>query len=157
MISNNTEQQVYRAFDNINFSERYKTIFKKYNDFENMMTRMDKSKNIATFKELGYDFKIFSPGQYYNFEEQIEDVRFKLSLRINKGFITEYIYLYIDNEKVNISHNNFAFLYRHLIKNMEAESTALVFKDFNELKSVLKELLSIYEDFKVEFLKQMKV
>ena len=48
-------------------------------------------------------------------------------------------------------------MYRHLIENMEAESTALVFKDFNELKSVLKELLLIYEDFKVEFLKQMKV
>lgn len=153
MIYNNIEEKVYKAFNNINFPERYKAIFKKYNDFENMMTRMNKSQNLNVLKELGYDFKIFSPGQYYNMEEQLDELKLKLSFKINKGFITTYIYVYKVEERINISHNNFAFLYRHLINNMNAETTAPKFKDYEELKSVLRELLLIYEDFKNEFLK----
>ncbi|MGB0870878.1 MAG: hypothetical protein ACPGSD_14885, partial [Flavobacteriales bacterium] len=65
------EEKVYASFRKIDFAKRYKTIFETHNDYDLMITRMNKSKNLATLKGLGYNFKIFSPGQYYNFEEHI--------------------------------------------------------------------------------------
>ena len=65
-------------------------------------------------------------------------------------------YLYINDKKVLFEYSNFAFIYRFLIDNMNAETKAPKFRDYEELKVVTSSIIKIYEDFKKEFLLRME-
>lgn len=147
---------IIESLETIDFIKKYSSVFIKHNDFDNMMTKMNKSENLKTLRSLGYPFKIFSPGQYYNIEETFSNIRFDLNFKINRGFITSYIYLYINNEKVPFKHSNFTFIYRFLLNDMDAKTTAPKFKDLEELKDIIAALLNIYVDFRDDFLFRMR-
>lgn len=151
------ESIIINSLINIDFTKRYKTIFSKYSNYDDMITKMDKSKNLQTLKTINSSFKIFNPGQYYNLEDNYNDVKFKLSLKINRGFITSYLYIYFNEKKSSYEHNNFAFIYRNILKDNEAETKAPAFKDYTELKLVTSLIYGIYNDFKTEFLRQLDI
>lgn len=59
------EKNYYESFKNIDFINRYKKIMDEHNhSLDNILSRMDKSIIKKTFKEIGYNFKISSPGQF---------------------------------------------------------------------------------------------
>ena len=89
----NPIQIIINSLKEINFSKRYQTVFLSH--YDDMMTRMNKSENLKVLKSSGYPFKIFNPGQYYELEENIDNIKFMLSFKINKGLITTYLYLAI--------------------------------------------------------------
>lgn len=150
----------YKAFRNINFIRRLKDGSLKF-DFPSseIMKRMDKKENLRILKELGYSFKIFTPGQYYDFEEVIGNVKLILSSQISGGIITNYIYIYINDIKIDHKfkfEENLGFVYRYLMDDMNAEITAYTFRNFDDFRNAMADIISIYEDFKKEFLKLMK-
>lgn len=151
------EDLYYKSFTNINFIEKYKNIMSAHNhDIDKMLSRMDKSIIKKTFKEIGYDFKISSPGQFYVFHETYGNCSFKISFQISGGIIATYVYIYKGDNYINIDNNKLGFLYRHLLNNMNLQINNPSFLDYNELKTILIKILKIYEDFKKEFLKLMK-
>lgn len=151
------EKIYYESFRNIDFINRYKKIMDAHNHpLDDILARMEKTIIKNTFKEIGYDFKISSPGQFYEFYETINDYSFKISIKISGGMITTYIYIYVYGDIVKIDYTNFAFIYRILKNNMEEVTNAPKFKNFNELLIILKDLISIYENFKIEFLKLIR-
>ncbi len=158
-IQEQTANIAYQAYKNIGFVNRLKNNSLKY-DFplDDLMKRMDKKENLRILKELGYDFKIFTPGQYYNYEEVFGNVKLILSCQISGGIITEYIYVYIDSTKIDGSllKSNLGFVYRYLLNDKEAEITAYTFRNFDDFRNAMTDIISIYEDFKKEFLKLMK-
>jgi hypothetical protein len=86
----------YQAYKNINFINDYKPTFLKYNfPLDDVMSKMDKKENLKILKELGYSFKIFTPGQQYNYEEVFSNIKLILSSKISGGIINNYIYIYI--------------------------------------------------------------
>jgi hypothetical protein len=150
------EELYYEAFKNVDFLKRYKEIMDKHNHpLDEILSRMDKSIIKHTFEDLGYDFKLSSPGQFYVFFETYESFSFKISFQISGGIIGIYIYIYSNKEYIDISNNKLSFLYRYLIGNMDEEVNAPCFKNFAELKEILACVMNIYEDFKKEFLKLM--
>ena len=149
----------YQAYRNIDFVNKLKKISLKY-DFplDDLMKRMDKKENLKILKELGYNFKIFTPGQHYNYEEVFGNIKLIFSCQISGGIITEYIYIYLDGTKIegNLLKSNLAFVFRNLLNNKEAEITACTFRNFNDFRDAMSDIISIYEDFKKEFLKLLK-
>lgn len=154
-----TAQIAYKAYINIDFNNKIKSNSLKY-DFpsDEIMKKMDKKENLKILKELGYEFKVFTPGQYYNYEEVFGNIKLVLSCQIGGGIITEYIYVYIDNEKidVNLLRSNLAFVYRYLLNNSDAEISACTFRNFDDFRDAMGDIIGIYEDFKKEFLKLME-
>ena len=104
---------------------------------------------------LGYTFKIFTPGQHYNYEESVGNIKLVLSSKISGGIINNHIYIYLDSIKIDVNFlkSNLAFVYRHLINDNEAYITAPTFRNLDDFKNAMTDIISIYEDFKKEFLK----
>ena len=88
---------IYKSYKNIDFIKRYKEIYPKFffdRNITDVLTKMDKKENLKIIKELGYTFKIFTPGQHYQFEEKFENIKFCLSSQISGGAVIPYIYIY---------------------------------------------------------------
>lgn len=142
----------YESFRKINFIERFERIRESFNDFDNRMTKLDNKEVKRIFNEQGYNVKVFSPGQDFYYEEFFGD--FKLHFEITKkgGIIQNRIDVYFKGEVPEKLDTNFYFLYRVLIKNMNLEiSTPICYSCIEDFEQILKEYLSIYEDFKQEF------
>jgi hypothetical protein len=154
MENKELENKYYQSFRNIDFVTKYKKIMDEHNHpLNEILSKMDKPTIAKTFKELGYNFKISSPGQFYVFYETLREYSFKVSFQISGGIITSYIYLYYNNNIVKIDYTNFAFIFRFLKNNMDEITNAPKFKNYDELRIILKNILKIYEEFKSEFLK----
>lgn len=150
---------IYHSYNNIDFINKFKVGFLKYNfPLDSIMKRMDKRENLKILKELGYNFTIFSPGQHYNYTEEFGNIKLILSCQISGGIITEYINIYYDGEKIdsNYCRANLTFVYRHLVGDMNALTNAFKFRNFEDFKNAMSDIILIYEDFKKEFLKQMQ-
>ncbi|MFD2915232.1 hypothetical protein [Psychroserpens luteus] len=149
----------YQAFRNIDFVNKLKTGSLKYKfPLDDVMKKMDKKENLKVLKKLGYDFKIFTPGQHYKYEEVFGNIKLILSCKISGGIINDYIYIYINGEKidVNLLQSNLAFIYRYLINDLNAEISAFKFRDYIDFKNAMRDITNIYEAFKIEFLRLMK-
>lgn len=147
----------YESFRKINFVERFERFLEKYRDFEYRMTKLDNKEVKRVFAERGYKVKIFTPGQDFYFEEFFGDYKFHFEVTKKGGIIQSRIDLYFRGEKPDKIDTNLYFLYRLLINDMNLEiAPPICFTSIEEFEQILIELLSIYKDFKVEFLSQIE-
>lgn len=157
---NNQEQVISiikESYLSIDFVNRYKKIFTKFNlDLDVILKRMDKKENLKVMKNLGYNFKISSPGQYYNYEEEFDNIKLTLSCQISRGMVFPYLYIYIDGNRIP-SGQKLTFVYRELVGNMNAPANALMFRDYKDLKDIMASVINLYEDFKNEFRHRTKL
>lgn len=158
MENKELENKYYQSFRNIDFVIKFKKIMDEHiHPLDDILPRMDKPTIVKTFKEIGYNFKISSPGQFYIFYETVGEYSFKVSFQISGGIIGVYIYIYLNHNYINIDNNKLSFLYRYLVNDMNAEINAPTFTNFDELKIILENILKIYEEFKIEFLQRVFV
>jgi hypothetical protein len=151
------EDVYYKSFSNIDFINKYKKLMDDHNhSLDDILKRMDKSIIKRIFKEIGYDFKISSPGQFYVFYETFKNMSFKISFQITGGIVIIYVYIYINHEYIKVANNNLTFLYRFLLADMNKVTNQPTFTNYEELKTILINILNIYEDFKNEFLRLLK-
>jgi hypothetical protein len=146
---------IENSFQFIDFVNRYQKIMENHSDFENRMQKVDKKEILKVLKELGYTFKVFSPGQDFYIEDFVAEYKFVFSFKCKSAIMENYIYVYYKGEKI-LYEENFAFIFRYLLKDINAQTTAPKFKTYNEFKEIIQKLLKIYEDFKAEFLKQVE-
>ena len=150
---------IKESYHNIDFIKRYKIVFQKYyfdRKTVDVMTKMNKKENLNIIKELGYKFKIFSPGQDYEYEEEFNNIKLILSCQISGGAVIPYIYIYVDDNKINFR-QNLGFVYKILIYDMNVIANALLFRNYDDFREIMAAIIEIYEDFKKEFLKQMEI
>lgn len=145
------------SFRKINFVERFERIREKYGDFENRMTKLDNKEVKRIFTEQGYKVKIFSPGQDFYFEDFFGDFKFHFEITKKGGIIQCRIDVYFKGEIPEKMHTNLYFIYRVLLENMNLEiAPPICYKNIDDFEDILKELLSIYKDFKYGFLKYLE-
>ncbi len=149
---------IYDTYKSIDFINKYKNLFPKFNfDLDTLMSRMNKKENLNVMKDLGYTFKIFTPGQHYNYEEQFGDNKLILSCQISKGMVFPYIFIYVNNIKVDLPYRaKLGSVYRDILNSPQEPLNALCFRNLNDLKFIMIDLIEIYEDFKKEFLLRME-
>jgi phosphoserine phosphatase len=149
-------EKIENTYRSIDFENRYKKLMAEHNDFNNRLQKIEKKEILAVLKGLGYSFKVFSPGQDFYVENITEKYKFIFSFKCKNAIMENYIYVYRDNQKLPYSNPNLAFTYKHIVGNIIVPVNAQNFKDYKEFEEIIKEILSIYEDFKVEFLRQVE-
>lgn len=144
----------YESFSKINFIERFEKIRKSFNDFENRMTKLDNREVKRVFNEQGYKVKIFSPGQEFYFDVFLDDYKFYFEINKKHGIILCRIEVFKKEIKI-AEYTPLHFIYRVLINDMDLLLDPICYTSLDDFEAILKEFLSMYEDFKAEFLKQV--
>lgn len=147
---------IENSFRCIDFTNRYKKTMENHSDFENRMQKIDKKEILKALKELGYTFKVFSPGQDFYIEDVVLHFKFIFSFKAKNAIMENYIHVYMDEKKIPFLYPNLAFVYRFLVGDMTTSVKAQNFKNYEEFKTIISTLLNIYEDFKSEFLRQVE-
>src|SRR5690606_11358951 len=146
---------ITRAYEKINFVGRFEKLL-VHTDFVNRLRKPDKKQVLNVLKELGYAFEARTPGPEYVFDEIHGDFKFHFVLDVNGGIVLVYIYVFLNDEKVEFPYPNLVFTYKYLINDLDRlMDPSTIFVSYDELKIILKDLLAIYEDFKIAFLKEV--
>ncbi|MDZ7898862.1 MAG: hypothetical protein U5N85_12685 [Arcicella sp.] len=140
-------------YENINFISRYKKLYAKYNNWDNRISKIDKKEVSSILETYNYPFK-YVDSTYYC-KESIESYTFHIAIQVKGGIPILTFNIEKDNVFYPLTGHNLTRAYK-LLLNLE---TALIvtFIDYEQLNEIMKEYLRIYEDFKIEFLNQVKV
>lgn len=147
----------YILLNKIKFDVRYKELSKK-NQFELTFENYSNEEIIKIIDNLGYKSKYYKSGNFFKIEEKISDVLFYLNISLKYG-LTEFI---IGGTKITTKQFIYGGTFGNIFKDMnyfidKVENDTVSkpsFRNYDDLQIILKEALSIYEDFKYEFLKQ---
>ncbi|AXP81952.1 hypothetical protein CJ739_2887 [Mariniflexile rhizosphaerae] len=144
-----------QIFEKINFVNRYQSICEKHNDFDNRMRDSTMQLQKGVLDEFGYKYKYISNGSFYQIKDTHNNLSFFLHI-VLKGGVVEPL-LYIDFlEKTIEPQGRIDFFPEDLGIPFERLKYGLPkYSSKEELNEILKEIFSIYEDLKKEFIKQL--
>ncbi|EGV42796.1 hypothetical protein BZARG_2804 [Bizionia argentinensis JUB59] len=144
-----------KIFSNINFYDRYKSLSEKTRKNDERLDKTQKKVVLTILKELGYESKFVSKGQFYRIVDTINDLDFNLHLCLKYGLVE--VILGCKNNSLNLMFGGPASLICESIEYSKGiKSDELVkkpsFDTYEILKEIFKEIISLYEDMKEETL-----
>lgn len=143
------ENIYYNSLREIDFSTKFKSVVERHMITNHMIkTKSTEVKRI--FENLGY--KITFKDNSYFLIESLKEYKFQITFQIKLGSVLCYVFVWQNENLLDLEYGHFTFL-RNKLENIE-EFIAPSFSNYLELEKILKELLKIYEDLKVEFVKQ---
>ncbi len=147
---------VYRT---INYYDRYKQLSEKYNTEKERLEKTDKKNVLELFKKLGYTAKYKARERFYQVLEETNGVQFYFHISLQYG-LTELIFGLFDDveeEKGKSLGGTSSGVCKLIEINNNIQTEGYIkdprFRTYEELKSILEESLSLYEDLKQEILK----
>jgi len=145
------------VFKHINFTERYMLICEKYADYNNRMKGNGVYLCETIFNKLGVEFKYLKKDRFFKLEDNINAYKFNLHLDLRNGIVEAL--LYIENGNHNYKPDGrFDFIPEEIGEKFDREKYNLPkYTNAQELENILKEILSIYEDLKIEFLERLNL
>ncbi|TJY37939.1 hypothetical protein [Pontimicrobium aquaticum] len=145
--------EIKLILENIKFENTYRTISKNYSvDKEEMLENHSIEKVLSIFKSLNYSFKYNKKEKFYGLNQSVEDYLFTFNISLRYG-IVEFIWALRKNGELITLGGPWAFIIRLLNNGDKANIKKPSFSNYEDLESILKEGLSLYEDFKLEVLK----
>jgi hypothetical protein len=146
---------ITKAYKKIDFISRFEKIL-VHTDFPNRLRKTDKKEVLRILTELGYTFEVRTPGPEYLSEDVNSEFKFCFVLDVNGGIVLGYIYVFFNDKRIEFPYPNLVFTYKYLLNDLDRlMDPSTVFVNYDELKIILKDLLDIYADFKVAFLKEV--
>ena len=148
---------IVNVYKKIDFVNRYKLICEKHNDFTN---RIEGNKIILyekTLNKLNVNYKYNKKDRFFQVQSTINECDFKLHLDLRGGLVEVLIYIergkeyFKPNGRFDFIPEELGMEFNRKIYNLPKYTTE------NELEEILKEIFSIYEDFKTEFLKELEL
>jgi len=147
----------YILLNKINFDTRYKELSKK-NQYDITFENYSNEEVIKMMNMLGYTAKYFKNGNFFKIEEKLNDIIFYLNISLKYG-LAEFI---IGGTKAITKEFIYGGTFGNIFKDIKyftnEETDQGVnkpsFRNYDDLKVILKEAFSIYEDFKSEIIKQ---
>ena len=149
----------YLVYKNINFFNRYNAFRIKSTDIDinETLEKYDIGKVLEIFSELGYEkVKFIKSGTFFKETNKENPFEFYFHVSLKYG-VCELILGGKNLEKDIFVGGVYGNIMSDLLSFESKEEKRFrrpCFTDYNELKEILKESLSIYEDFKKEFIKQ---
>ena len=142
-------------FEKINLYERHSNISNQYR-FEETFENYSNEKIIEIVKELGYSAKYRKKEKFFQIIETINEMKFYFHFSLEYGMV-EIIMGMMNKNKKNI----IGGLVPNICKKIEIakneEKRRLYkkarFRNYEDLKNILREYFLIYEDLKTEVLK----
>ena len=142
-------------FEKINLYERHSNISNQYR-FEETFENYSNDEVIKIVKELGYTAKYRKKENFFQIIETINEMRFYFHFSLKYGLV-EIIMGMMDKNKKNIIGGLVPNICKkiEIVKNEEKEGyiKKARFRNYEDLKNILREYFLIYEDLKTEVLK----
>ena len=143
-------------FEKINLYDRYRDINNLYR-FEETFENYSNDEVIKIVKELGYTAKYRKKENFFQIIETINEMRFYFHFSLKYGMVEVIIFWEYENNK-DLSGGGLLSVVCKLIeiaKNEEKEGYIkdACFRNYEDLKNILREYFLIYEDLKTEVLK----
>ena len=142
-------------FEKINLYDRYRDINNLYR-FEETFENYSNDEVIKIVKELGYTAKYRKKENFFQIIETINEMRFYFHFSLKYGLV-EIIMGMMDKNKKNIIGGLVPNICKkiEIVKNEEKEGyiKKARFRNYEDLKNILREYFLIYEDLKTEVLK----
>lgn len=143
-------------FEKINLYERHSNISNQYR-FEDKLKDYSNDKTIEIVKELGYSAKYRKKEKFFQIIETIDGIKFYFHFSLKYGLVEIIIYWECINNKDIWGGGTFAGICKkiEIAKNEEKEGYIkdARFRNYEDLKNILREYFLIYEDLKTEVLK----
>lgn len=150
-------KQEFLLYENIDFYNRYNCFREKYKGVEPTLEKYEVDKVLNVFRDIGYENVSFmKSGSFFKVKDKQKSYEFYFHASLkygiceliiggkntNKGIFVGGVYGNIMSEITNY-------------KSAEEKRFPLPgFSNYSDLKIILKKSLSLYEDFKIEFIKQ---
>ena len=143
-------------FEKINLYERHSNISNQYR-FEETFENYSNDKVIEIVKELGYSAKYKKKENFFQIIETINEMKFYFHFSLKYGLVEVIMYWECINDKDKWGGGTFAGICKkiEIAKNEEKEGyiKKARFRNYEDLKNILREYFLIYEDLKTEVLK----
>ena len=143
-------------FEKINLYERHSNISNQYR-LEDKLKDYYNDKTIEIVKELGYSAKYRKKENFFQIIETINEMKFYFHFSLKYGLVEIIIYWECINNKDKWGGGTFAGICKkiEIAKNEEKEGYIkdARFRNYEDLKNILREYFLIYEDLKTEVLK----
>ena len=143
-------------FEKINLYERHSNISNQYR-FEETFENYSNDEVIKIVKELGYTAKYRKKENFFQIIETINEMRFYFHFSLKYGLVEVIMYWECINNKDIWGGGTFAGICKkiEIAKNEEKEGyiKKARFRNYEDLKNILREYFLIYEDLKTEVLK----
>ena len=143
-------------FEKINLYERHSNISNQYR-FEDKLKDYSNDKTIEIVKELGYSAKYRKKEKFFQIIETINEMKFYFHFSLEYGMVEIIMYWECINNKDKWGGGTFAGICKkiEIAKNEEKEGYIkdARFRNYEDLKNILREYFLIYEDLKTEVLK----
>ena len=143
-------------FEKINLYERHSNISNQYR-FEDKLKDYSNDKTIEIVKELGYSAKYRKKENFFQIIETTNKLKFYFHFSLKYGLVEVIMYWECINDKDKWGGGTFAGICKkiEIAKNEEKEGYIkdARFRNYEDLKNILREYFLIYEDLKTEVLK----
>ena len=142
-------------FEKINLYERHKNLSNQYR-YEDKLKNYSSDETIRIVKELGYLAKYRKREKFFQIIETINEMKFYFHFSLEYGMV-EIIMGMMDKNKKNIIGGLVPNICKkiEIVKNEEKKGDIKKarFRNYEDLKNILREYFLIYEDLKTEVLK----
>ena len=143
-------------FEKINLYERHSNISNQYR-FEETFENYSNDEVIEIVKELGYSAKYKKKENFFQIIETTNKLKFYFHFSLKYGLVEIIMYWECINNKDIWGGGTFAGICKkiEIAKNEEKEGYIkdARFRNYEDLKNILREYFLIYEDLKTEVLK----
>ena len=143
-------------FEKINLYERHSNISNQYR-YEDKLKDYSNDKTIEIVKELGYTAKYRKKENFFQIIETTNKLKFYFHFSLKYGLVEVIMYWECINDKDKWGGGTFAGICKkiEIAKNEEKEGyiKKARFRNYEDLKNILREYFLIYEDLKTEVLK----
>ena len=142
-------------FEKINLYERHSNISNQYR-FEETFENYSNDEVIKIVKELGYSAKYRKKENFFQIIETINEMKFYFHFSLEYGLVEIIIYWECINNKDKWGGGTFAGICKkiEIAKNEEKEGYIkdARFRNYEDLKNILREYFLIYEDLKISLI-----
>lgn len=137
----------------INYISRYKELCKEFNDLENAFRGNNTDLYDRLISKNGYNFKYFKSERFYRINEKFGDYKFNFQLTLHGGLVEAMIDVQRQGEYLT-PYGRFDFIPEMMGDEFDRKLFNLPkYTSESDLKMILTELFSIYEDLKLEIQK----
>ena len=142
--------KIRQILENVKFEDSYRNISEKYSvDRDETFENHSYEKVLLILKSLDYNFKYNKRERFYELNQSINDYEFTFNISLKYGLV-EFIWALRKNKELITLGGPWAFIIRLLNHGKKTDIKKPSFKNYDALESILKESLSIYEEFKSE-------
>ena len=142
-------------FEKINLYERHSNISNQYR-FEETFENYSNDEVIKIVKELGYSAKYKKKENFFQIIEITNKLKFYFHFSLKYGLVEVIMYWECINNKDIWGGGTFAGICKkiEIAKNEEKEGyiKKARFRNYEDLKNILREYFLIYEDFKISLI-----